>query len=50
MVLHVHEEHTDKLKLEDVADEFIGDSEHGQNILESNNNRIGSMRSSGWCT
>ncbi len=28
MVLHVHKEVTDKIKLKDVANEFIGDSEH----------------------
>ena len=34
MVLHVHKEHTDKLKLKDVADKFINT---GRTFLENNN-------------
>ena len=28
MVLHVHKEITDNIKLEDIANEFVGDSHH----------------------
>ena len=28
MVLHVHKELTDSIKLEDIANEFVGDSHH----------------------
>ena len=32
MVLHVHKDITDEIPLKEIADEFIGDSEHNTNI------------------
>ena len=33
MVLHVHSDHTDKLNLVDVANEFIADNEHRRQVF-----------------
>ena len=33
MVLHVHSDHTDKLNLVDVANEFIADNEHRRHVF-----------------
>ena len=33
LVLHVHKDITDNLKLKDIAKEFVGESEHRQNIF-----------------
>ena len=33
MVLHVHKDITDSLKLQDIAKEFVGDSEHRLKIF-----------------
>ena len=33
MVLHVHKELTNSIKLEDIANEFVGDSHHRVNLF-----------------
>ena len=33
LVLHVHKDITNNLKLKDIAKEFVGESEHRQNIF-----------------
>ena len=38
MILHVHKELTDSIKLEEIANEFVGDSHHRVKVFGSFNN------------
>ena len=33
MILHIHKDQTDKMKLFDAANEFVGDSEHRRSVF-----------------